>query len=203
MHKCWFSDEGGAEFVREIAPTERYLLQYFADRDRIFSAKSFWKLLPCILHARSSNTTNVISPYVCPQADLNNDPLKFHTDFCTVCLRSWLGSPLARLWHVIYFRFLCMTLCLHLTARHRACAQSKLKQPWSQHRGQSLMSTMSTSTHPVQAVRTGLPVRSGVRTELAAERHLPGRECGITCSNVHSKLTFIFSVFINIVFNYF
>ena len=41
MHKCRFSDEGGAEFVREIAPTEHYLLQYFADRDRIFSAKSF------------------------------------------------------------------------------------------------------------------------------------------------------------------
>ena len=108
-----------------------------------------------------------------------------------------------------------------------------------------------TSAHPVQAVRTGLPVRSGVRTELPAERHLPGRECGITASpalrvigrshragdpatynngrrtapspsqhraprtvcrkrsvavhlwlssNVHSKLTFIFSVFINIVF---
>ena len=40
-----------------------------------------------------------------------------------------------------------------------------------------------TSAHPVQAVRTGLPVRSGVRTELAAERHLPGRECGITASS--------------------
>ena len=33
----------------------------------------------------------------------------------------------------------------------------------------------ATEAHPVQAVRTGLPVRSGVRTELAAERHLPGR----------------------------
>ena len=31
-------------------------------------------------------------------------------------------------------------------------------------------------------MRTGLPVRSGVRTELSAERHLPGRECGITAS---------------------
>jgi len=109
------------------------------------------------------------------------------------------------------------------------------------------------SAHPVQAVRTGLPVRSRVRTELAAERHLPGRECGITASpalrvigrsrragdatynngrrtapspsqhrapgtvcrtrsvaahlwlssNVHSKLTFISRVFINVVFNYF
>jgi len=39
-----------------------------------------------------------------------------------------------------------------------------------------------TSVHPVQAVRTGLPVRSGVRTELPAECHLPGRECGITAS---------------------
>ena len=29
------------------------------------------------------------------------------------------------------------------------------------------------------SVHTGLPVRSGVRTELPAERHLPGRECGI------------------------
>ena len=38
------------------------------------------------------------------------------------------------------------------------------------------------TAHPVQAVRTGLPVRSGVRTELPAERHLPGRECGITAS---------------------
>jgi len=28
-------------------------------------------------------------------------------------------------------------------------------------------------------VRTGLPVRPGVCTELPAERHLPGRECGI------------------------
>ena len=37
--------------------------------------------------------------------------------------------------------------------------------------------------HPVQAVRTGLPVRSGVRTELAAERHLSGRECGITATS--------------------
>jgi len=36
--------------------------------------------------------------------------------------------------------------------------------------------------HPVQAVRTGLPVRSGVRTELPAKHHLPGRECGITSS---------------------
>jgi len=27
-----------------------------------------------------------------------------------------------------------------------------------------------------------VPVRSGVRTELPAERHLPGRECGITAS---------------------
>jgi len=93
----------------------------------------------------------------------------------------------------------------------------------------------------------------GVRTELPAERHLPGRECGITASpalriigrshragdatyingrrtapspsqhrapgtvcptrsvaahlclssSVHSKLTFMSSVFINIVFNYF
>jgi len=32
-------------------------------------------------------------------------------------------------------------------------------------------------------VRTGLPVRSGVRTQLPAERHLPGRECGITVSS--------------------
>ena len=96
-----------------------------------------------------------------------------------------------------------------------------------------------------------LCLRSGVRTELPAERHLPGRECGITASpalrvigrshragdatyndgrrtapspsqhrapgtvcrtrsvaahlwlssSVHSKLTFIFSVFINTVFN--
>jgi len=96
-------------------------------------------------------------------------------------------------------------------------------------------------------------VQGSLRTELPAERHLPGRECGITASpalrvvgrshragdatynngrrtapspsqhraprtvcrtrsvavhlwlssNVHSKLTFIFSVFINIVFNYF
>jgi len=30
-----------------------------------------------------------------------------------------------------------------------------------------------TSAHPVQAVHTGLPERSGVRTELPAERHLP------------------------------
>jgi len=28
-----------------------------------------------------------------------------------------------------------------------------------------------------------VPVRSGVGTELAAERHLPGRECGITVSS--------------------
>ena len=40
-----------------------------------------------------------------------------------------------------------------------------------------------TSAHPVQAVRAGLPVRSRVRTELPAERHLPGRECGITASS--------------------
>jgi len=39
-----------------------------------------------------------------------------------------------------------------------------------------------TSAHPVQAVHTGLPVRSRVRTELSPERHLPGRECGITAS---------------------
>ena len=39
-----------------------------------------------------------------------------------------------------------------------------------------------TSAHPVQAVRTGLPVRSGVRTELPAECHLLGRECGTTAS---------------------
>ena len=39
-----------------------------------------------------------------------------------------------------------------------------------------------TSAHPVQAVRTGLPVRSGVPTELPAERHLPDREYGITAS---------------------
>jgi len=30
---------------------------------------------------------------------------------------------------------------------------------------------------------SGLPVRSGVRTELPAERHLPGRECGIMASS--------------------
>jgi len=39
-----------------------------------------------------------------------------------------------------------------------------------------------TSAHPVQAVRTGLPVRSRIRTELSAERQMPGRECGITAS---------------------
>ena len=39
-----------------------------------------------------------------------------------------------------------------------------------------------TSAHPVQAVRTGLPVRTRVHTELPAEHHLPGRECGITAS---------------------
>ena len=39
-----------------------------------------------------------------------------------------------------------------------------------------------TSVHPVQAVHTGLPVRSGVHTELPAERHLPGRKCGIRAS---------------------
>ena len=31
-------------------------------------------------------------------------------------------------------------------------------------------------------MRTGLPVRTGVRTELPTERLLPGRECGITAS---------------------
>jgi len=30
---------------------------------------------------------------------------------------------------------------------------------------------------------SGLPVRTRVRTELAAERHLPGRECGIMASS--------------------
>jgi len=40
------------------------------------------------------------------------------------------------------------------------------------------------SAHPVQAVHTGLPVRSEVHTvtELLAKLHLPGRECGITAS---------------------
>jgi len=41
-----------------------------------------------------------------------------------------------------------------------------------------------TSVHPVQAVRTGLPVHSRVRTELSAERHLPCHECGIAASPV-------------------
>ena len=37
--------------------------------------------------------------------------------------------------------------------------------------------------HPLQAVRTGLPpVRTGVRTELPEELHLPGREFEITAS---------------------
>ena len=34
-----------------------------------------------------------------------------------------------------------------------------------------------TSAHSVQAVHTGLPVRSGVCTELPAERHLPSYKC--------------------------
>jgi len=39
------------------------------------------------------------------------------------------------------------------------------------------------SVHPLQAVRTGLPpVRTGVRTELPEELHLPSRECEITAS---------------------
>ena len=38
------------------------------------------------------------------------------------------------------------------------------------------------SVHPVQAVCTDLPVRTRLSTELPAELHLPGRECGITAS---------------------
>jgi len=61
-------------------------------------------------------------------------------------------------------------------------------RPILRYNGIQISTTMRTSTICayfsafIQAVRTGLPVPTRVRTELPAERHLLGRECGITAS---------------------
>ena len=87
-------------------------------------------------------------------------------------------TPIATLWRQATVavtrqrRYTGYHYALTLTTQRHESTTTPCRPPLAAH----------TSAHPVQAVRTGLPVRSGFRTELHAERHLPGRECGITAS---------------------